>query len=79
MTQTMTKEDALVMVLEAITKCTVPGAATSAVVIITNNETDNVNVYGVNIAHEDLTAVLTDAAEHVNFVASQEYTNRTLN
>ena len=79
MTQQMTKEDALAMVLAAITKCTVPGADTSAVIIIINNETDNVNVYGINIAHEDLAAALVDASEHVDFVSAHDYANRTIN
>ena len=79
MTQPMTKEDALVLVLEAITACTVPGADTSAAIIITNHKTDTVNVYGVNVEQSDLAEVLTDAAQHVTFLHRHDYANRTIN
>lgn len=74
----MSKEQAYQMVQEALRQCTVKEAHHCAVVVVVNEKESTVKVYGLNIAEEDVPALLLEAATEVSGSHMEDLKNRTL-
>jgi hypothetical protein len=73
-----TKEKAYEEVQEQLTLCTVENAVHSAAVLIINNETETVKVYGLNMDESELPMILLETAAEVSETISNLIKNRTL-
>jgi hypothetical protein len=73
-----TKEQAYDEVQQQLNLCTVDKAVHSAAVIIVNDETETVRVYGLNMDESELPMVLLEAAANISDTISKLVKNRTL-
>jgi len=61
----MNKEEAYKIVQDALHQCTVKEAQHCAVVVIVNEKTSTVKVYGLNIDEMEVPSLLLEAAQQV--------------
>jgi len=73
-----TKEKAYEEVQQQLALCTVENAVHSAAVLIINNETETVKVYGLNMDESELPMLLIETAAEVSETISNLVKNRTL-
>jgi hypothetical protein len=73
-----TKEEAYDEVQKQLNLCTVEDAIHSAAVIIVNNETETVKVYGLNMDEMELPMLLLETAAEVSDRIKNLIKNRTL-
>jgi hypothetical protein len=73
-----TKEQAYDEVQQQLNLCTVENATHSAAVIIVNDETETVRVYGLNMDESELPMILLEAAANISDTISKLVKNRTL-
>jgi len=73
-----TKEQAYDEVQQQLNLCTVDNAIHSAAVIIVNNETETVKVYGLNMDEMELPMLLLETAAEVSDRIKNLIKNRTL-
>ena len=73
-----TKEQAYDEVQQQLNLCTVENATHSAAVIIVNDETETVRVYGLNMDESELPMILLEAAANISDTVSNLIKNRTL-
>jgi hypothetical protein len=73
-----TKEQAYDEVQQQLNLCTVENATHSAAVIIVNDETETVRVYGLNMDESELPTILLEAAANISDTISKLVKNRTL-
>ena len=73
-----TKEQAYDEVQQQLNLCTVENATHSAAVIIINDETETVRVYGLNMDESELPMILLEAAANISDTVSNLIKNRTL-
>jgi hypothetical protein len=73
-----TKEKAYEEVQQQLALCTVENAVHSAAVLIINNETETVKVYGLNMDESELPMILLETAAEVSETISNLVKNRTL-
>ena len=73
-----TKEQAYDEVQQQLNLCTVENATHSAAVIIVNDETETVRVYGLNMDESELPMILIEAAANISETISNLIKNRTL-
>jgi hypothetical protein len=73
-----TKEQAYDEVQQQLNLCTVENATHSAAVIIVNDETETVRVYGLNMDESELPMILIEAAANISDTISTLIKNRTL-
>jgi hypothetical protein len=73
-----TKEQAYDEVQQQLNLCTVENATHSAAVIIVNDETETVRVYGLNMDESELPMILIEAAANISDTISNLIKNRTL-
>lgn len=73
-----TKEQAYDEVQQQLNLCTVENATHSAAVIIVNDETETVRVYGLNMDESELPVILLEAAANISETISNLIKNRTL-
>lgn len=72
------KEQAYDEVQQQLTLCTVENAVHSAAVIIVNNESETVKVYGLNMDEMELPMLLLETAAEVSERIKNLIKNRTL-
>ena len=73
-----TKEQAYDEVQQQLNLCTVENATHSAAVIIVNNESETVRVYGLNMDESELPIILIEAAANISETISNLIKNRTI-
>lgn len=73
------KEQAYETILEQLHECTTEDSACTAVVVLTNNKTNTVKVFGLNIMEEEVPNILLEAALHLQEEQRLTLKNRTLN
>ena len=73
-----TKEQAYDEVQQQLNLCTVENATHSAAVIIVNNESETVRVYGLNMDESELPIILIEAAANISDTISNLLKNRTI-
>jgi hypothetical protein len=73
-----TKEQAYDEVQQQLNLCTVEGSIHSAAVIIINNETETVKVYGLNMDEMELPMLLLETAAEISERIKNLMRNRTL-
>jgi len=73
-----TKEQAYDEVQKQLALCTVEEAVHSAAVIIVNNESETVKVYGLNMDESELPMLLIEAAANISETISDLIKNRTI-
>jgi len=78
MIKNKTKEQAYDEVQQQLNLCTVENATHSAAVIIINDETETVRVYGLNMDESELPMILLEAAANISDTVSNLIKNRTL-
>jgi hypothetical protein len=78
MIKNKTKEQAYDEVQQQLNLCTVENATHSAAVIIVNDETETVRVYGLNMDESELPMILLEAAANISDTVSNLIKNRTL-
>jgi hypothetical protein len=78
MIKDQTKEQAYDEVQQQLNLCTVEDATHSAAVIIVNNETETVKVYGLNMDEMELPMLLLETAAKVGDRIKNLIKNRTL-
>jgi hypothetical protein len=78
MIKDQTKEQAYDEVQQQLNLCTVDNAIHSAAVIIVNNETETVKVYGLNMDEMELPMLLLETAAEVGDRIKNLIKNRTL-
>ena len=78
MIKNKTKEQAYDEVQQQLNLCTVDKAVHSAAVIIVNDETETVRVYGLNMDESELPMILLEAAANISDTVSNLIKNRTL-
>jgi len=78
MIKNKTKEQAYDEVQQQLNLCTVENATHSAAVIIINDETETVRVYGLNMDESELPMILLEAAANISDTISKLVKNRTL-
>lgn len=75
----MTKEENYEIMQKALHSCTEEGTNRIAVVVMIDNDTHSVKVYGLNIEGTDVPQLLVDIAEEVYDKNTDLILNRTLN
>lgn len=73
------KEQLFERLQNAIKLCEPDGSEYSAVMLVVNNETGSVKIFGLNIDELDVPVLLAEAAAEVGTRITDEYENRTLN
>jgi hypothetical protein len=73
------KEQAYETILEQLHECTTENSACSAVVVMTDNKTNTVKVFGLNLMEEEVPSILIEAASFVHEQHKSLMKNRTLN
>lgn len=73
------KEQLFERLQSAIKLCEPDGSEYSAVMLVVNNETGSVKIFGLNIDELDVPVLLAEAAAEVGTRITDEYENRTLN
>lgn len=61
----MTKEENFELLQQAIEACTEEGTDRQAVVVLIDNDTQKVRIYGLNVEGEDVPQLLVDVAEEI--------------
>lgn len=74
-----TKNQLFDKVQKAIELCEPEGSQYSAVMLVVNNETGSVKVFGLNIDELEVPVLLAEAAAEVGERITGEYQDRTLN
>lgn len=74
----MDKEVVYEHIQKALTLCTKEDSHHSAVVILINDETDAVNIYGMNIDQMEVPVILEEAADRLYSEIAEEFKGRTL-
>lgn len=74
----MDKELVYEHIQKALTLCTKENSKHSAVVILLNDETNAVNVYGMNIDQMEVPVILEEAADRLYEDIAEEFKGRTL-
>lgn len=74
----MDKEIVYEHIQKALTLCTKENSKHSAVVILINDETDAVNIYGMNIDQMEVPVILEEAAERLYEEIADEFKGRVL-
>jgi hypothetical protein len=74
----MSKEQAYNEILQQLNLCTVENAVHSAAVIILNNKTETVRVYGLNMDESELPMILVESAANISETISNLIKNRTI-
>lgn len=75
----MTKEENYEAMRAALHSCTEEGTERVAVVVMIDNKTQAVKVYGLNIEGADVPQMLVDIAEEVYDKNAHQLMNRTFN
>lgn len=75
----MTKEENYEIMQKALHSCTEEGTERIAVVVMLDNKTQSVKVYGLNIDGADVPQMLVDVAEEIYDKHVELAMNRTLN
>jgi len=73
------KEELFERVQNALKLCEPEDSQFSAVMLVVNNETGTVKIYGLNIDELEVPVLLAEAAAEVGERITGEYTNRTIN
>lgn len=73
------KEQLFERLQSAIKLCEPDGSQYSAVMLVVNNESGSVKIFGLNIDELDVPVLLAEAAAEVGERITDEYQNRTLN
>jgi hypothetical protein len=73
------KDQLLERVQSAIKLCEPDGSEYSAVMLVVNNESGSVKIFGLNIDELDVPVLLAEAAAEIGGRITDEYENRTLN
>lgn len=74
-----TKDQLFDRVQDALKLCEPEGSQYSAVMLVVNNETGSVKVFGLNIDELEVPVLLAEAAAEVGERITDEYESRTIN
>lgn len=74
-----TKDQLFDRVQDAIKLCEPDGSQYSAVMLVVNNETGAVKIFGLNIDELEVPVLLAEAAAEVGERITDEYESRTIN
>lgn len=74
-----TKDQLFDRVQDALKLCEPDGSQYSAVMLVVNNETGSVKIFGLNIDELEVPVLLAEAAAEVGERITDEYESRTIN
>lgn len=74
-----TKDQLFDRVQDALKLCEPEGSQYSAVMLVVNNETGSVKIFGLNIDELEVPVLLAEAAAEVGERITDEYESRTIN